>query len=171
MGDATAGFQQALQTHVANSPDIDTDIAFPVAYRGVYADRRRACAQQITASLGQAAGGVTQSRCEPAHDLDLFGAPHVVIVHTAADLGTYGAIDCGGYIANFQLAAHYLGLASVALAGLATQSLFIRDYFGIARDRRIVCGIAFGQANPSASINAIRTPRASIDDVARFVPW
>ncbi|WP_370232480.1 hypothetical protein [Cognatishimia sp.] len=42
-----------------------------------------------------------------------FGGPHVAIITTEAELGPYGAMDSGGFIALFSLAARSKGIANV----------------------------------------------------------
>jgi len=45
----------------------------------------------------------------------------------------------------------------------------VRAHFGIADDRRVVCGISFGYADHGALVNSYRTSRAKIADATRFV--
>jgi hypothetical protein len=71
----------------------------------------------------------------------LFGAPHVAIVTTDRALGTYGAVDCGAYVANFALAARSLGVAVIAQAALAAYPAFWREQLDLSEDRLVVCGI------------------------------
>jgi hypothetical protein len=98
-----------------------------------------------------------------------FGAPHVAIVTTTEPLGTYGAVDCGGYVATFMLAAQALGVASIAQAALARQSNLLRKHFSLPDDRRVVCGISFGYADESKPINGYRTSRAALGEAVTFV--
>jgi nitroreductase len=98
----------------------------------------------------------------------LFGAPHVMIITTEEDLGVYGAIDCGAYVANVMLAAQSLGIATIAQAALAGVSDFIRAHFAIPPERKIVCGMSFGYAEPDHPANGFRTTRAALDQVVRF---
>jgi nitroreductase len=99
----------------------------------------------------------------------LFGAPHAMIITTESDLGVYGAIDCGAYVANVMLAAQSLGIATIAQAALAGVAPFVRDHFAIPPNRKVVCGIAFGYADPDHPANAFRTTRAPLDDVITFL--
>ncbi|MBZ4231695.1 nitroreductase family protein, partial [Mycobacterium tuberculosis] len=69
-----------------------------------------------------------------------FGAPHVAVITSDAGLGTYGAVDCGGYVATFLAAASSLGVATCAQAALALYSDGVREHLGIGEDRLIVCG-------------------------------
>jgi len=98
----------------------------------------------------------------------LFGAPHVMIITSDEDLGVYGAIDCGAYVANVMLAAQSLGIATIAQAALAGVSDFIRVHFDIPPERKIVCGISFGYADPDHPANSFRTTRAALDQVVTF---
>ena len=98
----------------------------------------------------------------------MFGAPHVAIITTDRELGVYGAVDCGGFVNNFLLAAHSLGVATAPQAALAAFPDFIRDHFGLAEDRLLVCGLSFGYAEEDKAINSFRTDRAEIAAFAEF---
>jgi nitroreductase len=78
-------------------------------------------------------------------------------------------VDCGGYVNNFMLAAQALGIATVPQAALAFHSAVVRKHFGMADDRRVVCGISFGYADTGHKVNSYRTSRAQLGDVATFV--
>ena len=97
-----------------------------------------------------------------------FGAPHVAIVTTEDALSVYGAFDCGLYLMLFLLAARSHGVATAPQAALASYSGFLREYFGIGEDRRIVCGVSFGFADMEHPVNAVRTSRAG---VSQAVTW
>src|SRR5438034_2284411 len=89
--------------------------------------------------------------------------------HTDEALGVYGAIDCGGYVTSFMLAAQALGVATVPQAALAFHSEVVRKHFGLSDDRRVVCGISFGYADRDHRANSYRTTRAGIADTVSFV--
>lgn len=69
---------------------------------------------------------------------------------------------------SFLLSAQAHGVATTPQAALAMQSRFIRAYFGIPADRRVVCGISFGYADGDHPVNGYRTDRAGVDDIVRF---
>lgn len=144
------------------------DLAWPAEYRGVYRERRRECGWGLYESLGIAKGDRQASAAQAAENFRMFGAPHLAVVTSDAALGTYGAIDCGAYVGNFMLAAHSLGLASVAQASLAAHPRILREHLGIPDDRIIVCGISFGYADTAHPANRFRTRRT---DPADCVVW
>jgi nitroreductase len=92
----------------------------------------------------------------------------VAIVTTEEALGVYGAIDCGAFIAHFALAAHALGVASIAQASIAQHAPLVRSHFGLPASRLVVCGISFGYEDKTHPANGFRTDRAPLPS---FVTW
>ncbi|MGV9662280.1 nitroreductase [Nocardia niigatensis] len=164
---ATDRFRKALLDHIDGAP-IASDIPFPAGYQGVYRDRRRECGGALYAAVGVERGDHAGSMRQMVRNYELFDAPHVAILTTEADLGTYGAVDCGLYLTSFLLAAQSLGVAAAPQAALATYSPFLRDYFALPANRRIIAGVSFGYADPGHAANSFRTARAGLDEV---VTW
>lgn len=163
-GESTERFREALLEHAVGSSTYAPDIAFPREYSGVYLERRRECAGQLYESVGIARGDREASSVQTLENFRLFGAPHAAIITTDEALGVYGAIDCGAYVSNFMLSAWSLGVASIAQAALAAHSGFVREYFGLTKDRNVVCGISFGYEDRAHPANSFRTSRARIED-------
>jgi nitroreductase len=145
------------------------EIPPPAEYHGVYLERRRACGYGLYAAVGIAKGDREASARQAAQNFRLFGAPHVAIVTSDRQLGTYGVLDCGAWVNNFMLAAASHGVATIAQAALATRSAFLRRWFDIAPDRQVVCGISFGYADHEHPANRFRTTRAGLDEVVQWV--
>ena len=165
-GPATRRFRDALLAHEGTASP-DPDIAFPSAYEGRYQERRRACAMQLYEAVGVARGDRAASAVQARENFRLFGAPHVAIVTSPAALGSYGAIDCGGYVSAFMLAATSAGVATIAQASLAAYSGLLHRHFSLPEDRSVVCGISFGFADGSHPANAFRTSRAPAEEVVQ----
>jgi len=98
-----------------------------------------------------------------------FDAPHVALITTEEELGVYGAVDCGLYVANFMLAAKNFGVDSIAQAALASYPDLIRSRFGLPANRKLVCGISFGYADAGHPIHRYRTERAPVAEVATWI--
>lgn len=168
-GEATGDFVRRLADHVAEHRDSAvSDFAFPEAYEGVYAARRRETGWQLYESVGIKKGDRVASARQSAENYRLFGAPHVAIVTTDKQQGVYGAVDAGGYVCSFMLAAQALGVATTPQAAIARFSSFVHDYFQIPSDRSILCAISFGYADHEHAANTFRTKRASLDEVVEF---
>jgi len=168
-GEAKERFRKEIYATASSAAPEDGDFAFPREYRGVYLARRRESGFQLYDTLGIARGDKMAYAKQMLENYNFFGAPHVAIIHTDEALGIYGAIDCGGYVGNFLLAAQALGLATIPQAALARYSGMVRRHFRLGDDRRVVCGISFGFADRDHKANSYRTSRAGLSDAATFV--
>ncbi|EFV92796.1 putative nitroreductase [Dietzia cinnamea P4] len=165
-GDATAAFSTHLTEHVLAN-DMRSDFPAPERYDGVYGDRRRASGYGLYTALGIERSDQEARLRQMLENYRFFGAPHVAIITSDAGLGTYGAVDCGGYVSTFLAAATSLGVATGAQAAIALYSDAVREHLSIPADRLIVCGIAFGYADENHPANTFRAERADLGDVVR----
>ncbi|WP_050927574.1 nitroreductase [Aestuariivita boseongensis] len=166
-GNETDAFRTALQAEIAqasNSPDIP----FPEKYSGIYQDRRRTCGFQLYNAVGIDRGDRQGRADQMMRNFALFDAPHVAIVSSPAELGPYGAMDCGGFVTAFTTAAQALGIATIPQAAIASYAPFVHRHFEIGEDRLILCAISFGYADMDDPANAFRTDRAEVADI---VDW
>ncbi len=168
-GAAKEKFREVMYATASSGRPNAGDFPFPREYRGVYLERRRESGFQLYNSLGIARGDKAAYAQQALQNFNFFGAPHVAIVHTDEALGIYGAIDCGGYVTSFMLAAQALGVATIPQAALAFHSDVVRAHFGLPDDRRVVCGISFGYPDREHKANSYRTSRAAIEDTVRFI--
>jgi nitroreductase len=152
---------------VSNPPA--PEINFPLRYEGISLERRRECGWQLYESVGIRKGDRESSARQNAHNFELFGAPHLALITTERALDTYGAVDCGLYIAHFLLAAQSLGVATIAQAAIAACAPYLREHFKLADDRTVLCGISFGYADESHPANSFRTRRAELYDVVTWM--
>lgn len=167
-GAGTRRLADALQRR-AEHTGFTPDFPFPREYRGDYLARRRESGFQLYGAVGVARGDREAYRRQEMRNFALFDAPHVAIVTTDEALGEYGAMDCGGYVANFLLAAQANGVATVAQASLAMYPEVLREVLGIAPDRRVVCGISFGYADAAHPANSYRTRRAELPETVSWI--
>jgi len=168
-GAAVTRFRDAIYPAASGGRPYTGDFPFPREYRGVYLERRRESGFQLYNALGIGRGDKAGYARQALENFNFFGAPHVAIVHTDEALGVYGAIDCGGYVTSFMLAAHALGVATVPQAALAFHAELVRAHFGLGDDRRMVCGISFGFPDREHKANSYRTSRAGVADTVTFV--
>ena len=168
-GAATERFRQAIYAHARSGVKPNPDFAFPVQYVGIYRERRKVCGVQLYQSLGIGRDDKSAAAEQSLENFRLFGAPHVAILTTDATLGAYGLLDCGLYVQTFLLAACDLGVDAIAQAALASYPDFLREFFGLTSERKVVCGISFGYAERKHPIHSYRTQRADLLQVVRVV--
>lgn len=162
---------EALRTALglaANSGSHAPDLEFPSGYSGEYLQRRRSCGWALYEAVGVQKGDREGSARQMRQNFDLFGAPHCAIVSSPAELGAYGAMDCGGFITAFTLAAQAAGVASIAQAAVASFAPMLHQQLNIGDDRVILCAISFGYGDTDHAANSFRTDRAELSE---FVDW
>lgn len=160
----TERFRNALVTH-ASENSMKHDLEAPKQYTGIYKERRSTCGWQLYEAVGVEKGDRAGSGKQMKENFRLFGAPHVAIITSEADLGPYGVLDCGSFITGFCLAAQSLGIASIPQAAVAGYGRFVHDFFDIPDNRLVLAAISFGFADTDHPANAFRTGRAPLDEV------
>jgi nitroreductase len=167
--EATEAFRNALVEHAMHATEVDSDLPFPEEYRGPFAERRRDAGYRLYEALGIDRSDKDRRAAQSFENFRMFGAPHVAIVTIPAELGPYAGVDCGAFIGSFLLAAHAHGVSTTPQAALARHAKFIRSWFGIGDDRKMVCGIGFGYAKLDHPVNNFRTSRVPLNEVMRVV--
>jgi nitroreductase len=167
-GEATTRLAAALSAHAASSEPV-SDLPVPATYTGVRADRRREAGYGLYLALGIERSDREGRGAQMARNFDFFGAPHTAIVTTAAELGVYGAVDCGAYVSTLLLAAQEQGLGAIAQGAIAFHADLIRAELGIADEQHVVCAVSLGFADESHPINAFRTTRAEVADAVHHI--
>jgi len=163
-GAETDRFRTALLAAVGTGTPAP-DLPWPESYPGAHGARRRECGLQLYEAVGIARDDRAARAEQSMQNYHLFGAPHLAIVHSEAALGPYGAMDTGGFVTAFMLAATALGMASIAQASVAAYAPMIRTHFDLPESRLILCAISFGYPEPDHPVNRFRTPRAALAEI------
>lgn len=167
-GAATRQFSERLVER-ARGGGQSFDFPPPAQYVGVYQQRRREAGFALYDSVSIEKADLEGRARQMLRNFELFDAPHVAVITTDRNQGVYGAVDCGGYVANLLSAATALGVATIPQAAIAQFSDAVRDFFSIPEDRQVVCAVSFGYADLAHPVNGFRTSRADIDDAVTFV--
>ncbi len=160
----TDRFREALLTHTQTAKP-SADLPWPTGYPGATGERRRTCGYQLYGALDIKREDYAARQEQHLENYRFFGAPHVAIVTSEADLGPYGALDCGGFVTAFMLAATAQGLGSIAQASVAAYPDMIRAHFGLPDSRLILCAISFGYPDLDHPANSFRTERAELSEI------
>jgi len=167
-GAATERLREKLtQAATAGTPPVP-DLEWPAQYSGAYLERRRTCGFQLYDAVGIDRQDREGRAAQMLRNYAFFDAPHVAIIHSPSELGPYGAMDTGGFVAAFTLAATAMGIASVPQAAIAAYAPLLRRELGIGDDRLILCAISLGFEDRDAPANGFRTARAKVADIIRW---
>lgn len=163
-GAATDAFRTAmLDAFDTGAPNTDFD--GPSGYSGARKERRQTCGMQLYDAVGIGRGDRPARTAQMRENYAFFGAPHVAMITSAAELGAYGALDCGGFITSFCLSAQAQGIATIPQAALAYYSDQVRAHFDIPGDQLVLAAISFGYEDPDHPANKFRTDRAALDEM------
>lgn len=169
-GAATEAFRAALTAHVREEGvHRRGDFETPREYTGPHRERRRSSGWQLYEALGIERDDRPARARQAFRNWELFGAPHVAIITTATELGTYGAVDTGIFTGCLLLAAQAEGLGAVPQGAFAYVAPFLRSYFDIPDSQRVLLGVSFGYPDHSHPVNAYRTQREEIATSVRFL--
>jgi nitroreductase len=166
-GTATDKLRTALAETIA-SAGATPDLPFPERYSGAYKTRRQECGWALYEAVGVQKGDRVASHQEMLRNFSLFDAPHCAILSSPKELGPYGAMDCGGFVTAFTLAAQAAGVSTIAQAAVASYAPMLHAFCEIPEDRNILCALSFGYGDPDHPANQFRTSRA---DLAEFATW
>ena len=145
--------------------DRSFDITPPLAYEGLYADRRRICAMTLYESLGIQREDRAARYTQAMKNYEFFGAPQVAFVTAETALGDYAYVDVGAYMSTFILAAESVGVATIVQGAVAEYSPTVRDLLGIPETELLIASIGFGYEDAAHPVNAMRTDRAPLLEV------
>jgi nitroreductase len=167
-GDATDRLRDTLlETARKGTPPVP-DLTWPATYTGDYAERRRTCGFQLYDAVGIEKSDRAGRTAQMLRNYAFFDAPHVAIIHSPAELGAYGAMDTGGFVTAFTLAATALGIATIPQAAIAAYAPLLKERLNIPEDRLVLCAISLGYADKDAPANSFRTQRAPVDDIIQW---
>ena len=166
-GEATEKLSQLL-IESTKTQQINPDFNWPTQYVGQYAQRRRQCGYQLYESIGIQKEDKKRRKEQMMLNYKFFGAPHVAIITSESDLGPYGSMDCGGFIAAFTIVAQAKGIATIAQASITGYAQTIRKYFQIPKNRLIQTAISFGYSDDLNPINHFRTEREKSENVVKI---
>ncbi|QUJ77015.1 nitroreductase [Sulfitobacter albidus] len=168
-GDGTERLRSLLTEAATTGTPPQPDLDWPSKYSGAYAERRRTCGFQLYDAVGIEKSDRVGRLKQMLQNYSFFGAPHVAIIHSPAELGAYGAMDTGGFVTAFTLAATARGISTIPQAAIAAYAPLLRGALDIADDRLILCAISLGYADPDHPANGFRTDRASTGDILDWI--
>jgi nitroreductase len=153
----------------ANSRMPGPDISFPGEYPEPYATHRRACGKALYEAMEVLRDDREGRHAAWMRNFVAFDAPHVALVGIDRRFGPYAALDVGCWLESVMLLATAEGLATCAMASLATYPDVAREVLDIPDEVALLFGIAIGYEDTSAKANACRTTREPLSANLVFV--
>ena len=142
---------------------------YPSEWRSPYLERRRKVGWDLYGLLGIAKGDKRRMHEQHARNFGFFGAPVGLMftIDRRLEIGSF--LDYGMFLQSIMTAARARGLDTCPQAAFIRFHRIIADFLGTSEDERLVCGMALGYADSSATVNSLRTEREPPDYFASFI--
>jgi len=153
----------------ANGPgDEGERFVYPANLWEPYRTRRYKVGEDMYALLGISREDKPARYAHVARNFDFFDAPVGLFFVIDARMGYGQWAALGMFIQSLALAATARGLGSCMQEFWARQRAPLHAHFGLDANELIYCGMALGYADETAPVNALRTDRASVDEITVF---
>lgn len=154
-----------LESEVPPSPDLPEPGDWPVAEQARIARLFRKRAETTGIDLSDPE---VIRRAKKAN-FAFYGAPHGIYLFQEGSLSLWSLFDLGLFAQSLMLAAHARGLGTVPQAFATDYARQIKEFLDIPASKRLVLGLSIGYPDRDAPVNALRTDRADIDEIVRWL--
>ena len=136
-------------------------------YTPVHQRRRAAFGEAVYGALGIGRDAHELRAAYDARSLNFYDAPHVALVYAPESGNPRLTADVGMYAQTLLLAMEAHGVASCPQGLLSFYADTVRETLGVTGGK-LLFGISFGYADPTAAVNAVATGRAPLGETTRF---
>lgn len=141
---------------------------YPRQWSQPYLDRRRENGWSLYGLLGITKGDKERMYAQMRRNFQFFDAP-VGLIFTMDKVLEHGSLlDYGMFLQNIMLAARARGLATCPQAAWSAYGRIVLPHIGAGEQEVLLCGMALGYADTSATVNGLATPRVPASE---FTTW
>ncbi|OAE48208.1 nitroreductase [Agrobacterium tumefaciens] len=141
---------------------------YPSPWREPYLARRRKVGWDLYSLLGIDRSDKKGMSDQLRRNFNFFGAPVGLIFTIDRDLPVGSWLDYGMFLQNIMIAARAKGLETCPQQAFAAYHKIIRSCLGLADTEIVICGMALGFADWSATVNKLVTQRIAPSEFAIF---
>ncbi len=153
----------SLASHYAEEYDY-----YPQQWVSPYIDRRRENGWGLYGLLGIGKADKDKMHAQHQRNYRFFDAPVGLMFTVDRVMGRGSLVDYGAFLQSIMVAARGHGLHTCPQAAWNGFSSIILPHIGAQASEMLVCGMALGYADTSATVNSFHTPRVPVAD---FTTW
>jgi nitroreductase len=142
---------------------------YPEQWVSPYIDRRRENGWGLYGLLGIGKGDKEAMHQQHQRNFRLFDAPVGLFFTLDKVMGRGSLVDYGMFLQNIMVAARARGLHTCPQAAWNGFAKIILPLVGANENEMMVCGMALGYADASATVNRFHTPRVPAASFTRWV--
>ncbi len=146
----------------------NSDVPVPQVWSQATDERSKKHNIDRFSALGVARDDTQRRQRLRLENFQFFGAPCAMFVWMDESLGPWSNMDVGGFLHALSLSAMGHGLGVCLQASLANYPDAIRNYLGVANNKKLLVGLSMGVPDLEAPLNRYRSARMTVDD---FVTW
>ncbi|ACU38319.1 nitroreductase [Actinosynnema pretiosum subsp. pretiosum] len=155
-----------VAAHAAGHRSVDFPYSHDV-YSPTHLRRRAEAGAALYGALGIGREAEARRAEYDERSLRFYEAPHVALLFAPDSGDPRLTADVGMYAQTLLLAMEAHGVASCPQALLSFYADVVRETLGVTGGK-LLFGVAFGHADPTAPVNAITVGRAPLDETTRF---
>ena len=171
LGPARDRLVETVKKAVAENPFAnESEIAvYPENLWEPYRARRFEIGEAMYAKLGIPREDKPARLMWLAKNFEFFGAPVGLFfsLDRRFDKGQWAHL--GMFMQSLALAAVEKGLATCMQEAWATRARTVSQFLGLPESEQLYCGMALGYADPAASVNALRSARAPLEEFVNII--
>jgi len=169
-GQSIINLQKQLEQAFRGGVKMNMDYQYyPIEWVEPYRARRKECGLQMYSALNIRREDKQRQQDQWAANYRSFDAPVMLLFSMDKVFETGSYLDFGIFLQSLMLAATEQGLATCPQVSLSEYPDIIKPFLNIAPESQLICGMAMGYEDKTASINNYRTSRVAIDDWASFL--
>ncbi|MFL2801507.1 MAG: nitroreductase [Paracoccaceae bacterium] len=142
---------------------------YPKNLPKIYIERRFKCGEDLYSILKINREDKEKRREQFKKNFELFGAPIGIFVYIDRTMGYPQWSDVGMFVQSLLLLAKENNLDTCAQESWASFHNLVNKHTKAPKNLMLFCGIAMGYMNPASEINKLKTERASLNEVAKFI--
>ena len=168
-GEPLSRLREQMRERIASQgPDPAEYEIYPPHPRAPYRTRRFELGEIMYAALGIPRTDKLGRLQRFAENYQLFGAPVGLFCFIDRRMGSAQWSDLGMYLQTVMLLLKERGLDSCAQEAWSAYHRVVTEFVKSPPELMLFCGMAIGYADPEVPVNAIESPRAPLDEFARF---
>ncbi|KQW56380.1 nitroreductase [Variovorax sp. Root411] len=142
----------------------------PTEWVSPYIDRRRKVGWDMYGILGIGKGEDEKMHAQRGRNYEFFDAP-VALMFTIDRVMSHGSswLDYGTFLQNVMVAARARGLHTCPQGAFQRFHRIVLEHIDAPPGEALICGMALGYEDASASVNSLLTERAPVSAFAKFI--
>lgn len=134
-----------------------------------YRSRRYELGEAMYALLGIPREDKPARLAHVARNFEFFGAPVGLFFSLDRNFNENQWAHLGMLMFAITLVAEEKGLATCMQESWMTRAKTVSEFLGLPADQMLYCGMALGYADADAPVNKLRSARAPLDEIVRFI--